>query len=189
MIGPSLCSTGGPSWGIWYGSSEPATLGTSNTTVPRSLWTVPDHNRLESSKKQQETKSIAHSRDSQLRWRLCNHCRRRRADPKAPKMNALALTAALKEESLRLGFDLAGATPAVAPPDFDRFRQWLADGYAGQMQYLDGSAGRLSPSRPIARRREELLMLAVNYRTVEPAEAGPDKPGCRGMPGAPTTTK
>ena len=51
-------------------------------------------------------------------------------------MNAPALTAALKEESLRLGFDLVGATPAVAPPDFDRFRQWLADGNAGQMHYL-----------------------------------------------------
>ncbi len=43
-------------------------------------------------------------------------------------MNAAALTAALKEKALRLGFELAGATPAAEPPDFDRLQQWVADG-------------------------------------------------------------
>ena len=87
-------------------------------------------------------------------------------------MNAVALTAALKEESLRLGFDLVGATPAVAPPDFDRFRQWLADGYAGQMRYF---ADRLDAYRHPDRLLDgakSILMLAMNYRTAEPVEAG-----------------
>ena len=87
-------------------------------------------------------------------------------------MNAAALTAALKEESFRLGFDLAGATPAVTPPGFDHFQQWLADGRAGQMHYL---ADRLDayrhPDRVLEGARS-LLMLGTNYRTVEPAPAG-----------------
>jgi epoxyqueuosine reductase len=88
-------------------------------------------------------------------------------------MNPAELTAALKQESLRLGFDLVGATPAVPPPDFDRFRQWLSDGYAGQMHYL---ADRLDAYRHPAELLDgakSLLVLAVNYRTVEPVEPGP----------------
>ena len=87
-------------------------------------------------------------------------------------MNALSLTAALKEEALRLGFDLAGATPAVASPDFDRLRAWLDDGFAGEMRYF---ADRLDAYRHPAHVLEgakSILMLAANYRSVEPAEAG-----------------
>ncbi len=46
------------------------------------------------------------------------------------------LTAQLKAEARRLGFDLAGATAAVAPPRLGAFQQWLADGFAGEMKYL-----------------------------------------------------
>jgi epoxyqueuosine reductase len=94
-------------------------------------------------------------------------------DTKVPTMDAAALTAALKEESFRLGFDLAGATPAVVPPSFDRLRQWLADGFAGRMRYV---ADRLDAYRHPGRVLEgarSVLMLAANYRTVEPAPAGP----------------
>jgi len=88
-------------------------------------------------------------------------------------MNPVALAAALKEESLRLGFDLAGATPAAASPDFDRLQRWLADGYAGQMHYI---ADRLDAYRhpdSILEGVKSILMLAMNYRSVEPADAGP----------------
>ena len=88
-------------------------------------------------------------------------------------MNAVDLTAALKEESLRLGFDLVGATPAVAPPDFDHFRQWLAAGYAGKMHYLADRLGAYAHPDELLDGAKSLLMLGVNYRTVEPADAGP----------------
>jgi len=88
-------------------------------------------------------------------------------------MNAATLTVALKEESLRLGFDLVGATEAAQPPDFDRFLQWLADGHAGQMRYL---ADRLEAYRHPSHVLEgvkSILMLAANYRTVEPTAVKP----------------
>ena len=91
---------------------------------------------------------------------------------KVPTMDAAALTAALKEESFRLGFDLAGATPAITPPGFDHLRQWLANGFAGQMRYLgDRLDAYRHPGRVLEGARS-ILMLAVNYRTVEPAPAG-----------------
>jgi epoxyqueuosine reductase len=90
-------------------------------------------------------------------------------------MNPAALTAALKEESLRLGFDLAGATPAAASPDLDRLSEWLSDGYAGQMRFI---ADRLNAYRHpccVLQGVKSILMLGMNYRTVEPIEAGPSQ--------------
>jgi epoxyqueuosine reductase len=88
-------------------------------------------------------------------------------------MNSAPLTTALKDEALRLGFDLVGATPAVASPDFVHLQQWLAEGYAGQMhQFADRLDAYRHPAS-ILEGAKSVLMLAVNYRSVEPAEAGP----------------
>ncbi len=85
-------------------------------------------------------------------------------------MNAASLTAALKEESLRLGFDLAGATPAQASPDFDRLQQWVAAGYAGEMQYFTERLDACRHPAQLLDGAKGILMLGTNYRTVEPAE-------------------
>jgi epoxyqueuosine reductase len=87
-------------------------------------------------------------------------------------MNVHSLTAALKKEALRLGFDLAGAAAAVAAPDFERLEAWLADGLAGEMRFF---ADRLDAYRHpcgVMEGVKSVLVLATNYRTVEPAGAG-----------------
>jgi epoxyqueuosine reductase len=87
-------------------------------------------------------------------------------------MDAAALTAALKEESLRLGFDLAGATPAVPSPDFERLQKWLAGGYQGEMRYFAERLDAYRHPAGVLEGAKSILMLATNYRTVEPAEPG-----------------
>jgi epoxyqueuosine reductase len=85
-------------------------------------------------------------------------------------MNAQSLTAALRCEALRLGFDLVGATPAVPPPDVQRFEKWLADGFGGQMHYLvDRLDAYRDPSRVLEGARS-ILMLGANYHAVEPCK-------------------
>jgi epoxyqueuosine reductase len=88
-------------------------------------------------------------------------------------MTPASLTAALKAEAARLGFELAGVCPAVRPPGLDRFRQWLEAGYAGQMHYLAQRAQAYEHPRHVLDGVRSLVMLAANYRTVEPVEAGP----------------
>jgi epoxyqueuosine reductase len=83
-------------------------------------------------------------------------------------MNAVHLTGALKKEAERLGFDLVGACPAVSPPGIDRFRQWLADGYVGEMRYLADRAAAYEHPRSILDGVRSIVMLAKTYRTVEP---------------------
>jgi epoxyqueuosine reductase len=89
-------------------------------------------------------------------------------------MTPASLTAALKDEALRLGFDLAGAAPAEAPPHLEDFQQWLAAGYAGEMRYLADRADAYAHPRHVLPEAKSLLVLAMNYGTVVPApvEAG-----------------
>jgi epoxyqueuosine reductase len=87
------------------------------------------------------------------------------------------LTAALKQKALELGFQLAGACPAVTPPGFDHFRQWLAAGYAGEMRYLADRADARQHPRFVLDGCRSLLMLAAVYPAADlsPAGAGEGK--------------
>ena len=80
------------------------------------------------------------------------------------------LTAQLKAEARRLGFDLAGATAAVAPPRLGAFQQWLADGFAGEMKYLPRRSAAYEHPKHVLDGVRSLLMLAMSYRTEEPVE-------------------
>ncbi|MGD0900965.1 MAG: tRNA epoxyqueuosine(34) reductase QueG [Thermoguttaceae bacterium] len=82
------------------------------------------------------------------------------------------LTARLKAEARRLGFDLVGAAPAIEPPGLGHFRQWLADGFAGHMRYMADRAAAREHPRNVLPGARSLLVLAMGYRTVEPALAG-----------------
>ncbi|MBI2827335.1 MAG: tRNA epoxyqueuosine(34) reductase QueG [Planctomycetia bacterium] len=83
-------------------------------------------------------------------------------------MDRAALTAHLKEQARRLGFDLAGAGPAVTPTGINRFREWLAAGYAGEMRYLADRAEAYADPGSVLAGARSLLVLAMNYRTVTP---------------------
>jgi len=88
-------------------------------------------------------------------------------------MDPQNLTRALKAEAYRLGFSLVGATPAQTPPDYEHLLRWLECGFAGAM---DGFQRRREAYRDLNRVLEgvkSVLMLALNYRTVEPTAAGP----------------
>jgi epoxyqueuosine reductase len=83
------------------------------------------------------------------------------------------LTDALKAEARRQGFSLVGATPAQMPPDYERLVVWLQRGFAAGMRHFQrhlaayGDLNRLLPGA------KSVLMLAMNYRSVEPVPAGP----------------
>jgi epoxyqueuosine reductase len=89
-------------------------------------------------------------------------------------MEELQLTAELKREAHRLGFELAGVCPAVTPGGVSQFHEWLAAGYAGTMDYLPSRAEAYSHPRHVLDGARSLLLLALPYRTVEPE---PPQPG------------
>ncbi len=88
-------------------------------------------------------------------------------------MTPSELTAELKREALRLGFDLCGAVAAKSPPGVDRLRRWLAEGMAGEMRYLADRVDAYEHPRSVLANVQGILMLALSYRTAEPAEPKP----------------
>jgi epoxyqueuosine reductase len=87
--------------------------------------------------------------------------------------SAASLSAAIKSEALRLGFDLVGIAPAVSPPGFPSFQEWLRRGFSGEMAYLPSREQAYSHPGHVLETVRSVIMLGMNYRTVEPAQVGP----------------
>jgi len=83
------------------------------------------------------------------------------------------LTQNLKREALRLGFNLAGACSAVAPPGQERFRQWIASGFAGEMRFLTDRAQAYEHPRHVLEGVRSILVLAAAYCTRPPRATEP----------------
>ena len=77
-----------------------------------------------------------------------------------------AASAWVCERAAALGFELCGVTPATVYPELERFPEWLARGYAGEMKYLE-DARRRDP-RLVLDGARSVIVVAMNYNTAEP---------------------
>jgi epoxyqueuosine reductase len=84
-------------------------------------------------------------------------------------MDPRTLTDRVKAAARDLGFELFGVCPAVGNLGLARFDQWLAAGYAGEMHYLPDRRDAYADPKSILDGARSIVMLALNYRTVEPA--------------------
>lgn len=82
------------------------------------------------------------------------------------------ISAQIKSWAAEAGFELCGIAPVQDFPELARFPQWVADGHAGEMKYLESrdEAGRLRRASlnsvfPWAR---SVVVCAVNYNTAHP---------------------
>src|SRR3954447_616617 len=80
------------------------------------------------------------------------------------------LTRELKQQANELGFSLCGLCPAISPPGAARLDEWLAAGYAGEMHYLADRRDAYADPNTVLDGVRSVVMLAMNYRTVEPAK-------------------
>jgi epoxyqueuosine reductase len=74
-----------------------------------------------------------------------------------------SLEVRLKDQAHALGFELAGIAPAVAADGFDRLRDWLAQGCAGTMTYLERHADAHRHPAAILPDVRSVLMVAMSY--------------------------
>lgn len=91
----------------------------------------------------------------------------------SPQLTAAELTERVKHTAAELGFPLVGVTPAVAAPGMERFHEWLAAGYAGEMRYLAERAAAYEHPEQLLAGARSVVMLAFPYRNVEPIEPQP----------------
>jgi epoxyqueuosine reductase len=73
------------------------------------------------------------------------------------------LAARIKEQAHALGFELAGIAPAAPADGFDRLRDWLERGFAGEMDYMRRHAeARRHPAAVLPEVRS-VAMLGMSY--------------------------
>jgi epoxyqueuosine reductase len=74
-------------------------------------------------------------------------------------------SAAIKQHAAELGFDLCGIAPAQDFPELTFLREWLARGYAGDMDYLEKSAHRRADIRNFLPSAQSVIVTGTIYNT------------------------
>jgi epoxyqueuosine reductase len=73
----------------------------------------------------------------------------------------------IKDYARTLGFELVGIAPAQSPPHAESFLHWLAQGYAGAMEYLERTARlRINPAELLPDARSAVVV-GLNYAPAE----------------------
>jgi epoxyqueuosine reductase len=73
--------------------------------------------------------------------------------------------AAIKQKAAQLGFDLCGVSPASDFPELQFLNEWLARGYAGEMDYMEKSAAVRADIRNFLPSARSVLVMGTIYNT------------------------
>jgi epoxyqueuosine reductase len=84
-------------------------------------------------------------------------------------------SAAIKQHAAGLGFDVCGVAPAAAFPELSFLSEWIARGYAGDMDYLEKSADVRADIRHFLPSARSVIVMGTVYNT-EPG-TGNREPG------------
>jgi len=79
---------------------------------------------------------------------------------------------AIKRQALGLGFDLCGIAPAADLPELKFLPEWLARGYAGEMEYMSKSAARRADIRNFLPSARSVIVTGTNYNADGRGEPG-----------------
>ena len=73
--------------------------------------------------------------------------------------------AAVKQQSAQLGFDLCGIAPAANFPELTFLSEWIARGYAGEMDYMEKSAPVRADIRNFLPAARSVIVMGTVYNT------------------------
>ena len=88
----------------------------------------------------------------------------------------LTLTQHIHARANKLGFELVGITPAAQSETIARYRQWIENGYAGKMGYLEKHLPLKADVRQLLAEAKSVISLAMNYYTLDPPKALAEDP-------------
>ena len=92
----------------------------------------------------------------------------RRRDNHAAQRIPVSLTEEIKAQAASLGFDLAGVTTADPPRHGDYYAEWVEQGLAGEMAYLERQIEKRQDPRKILPNARSLVVVAMNYLCPDP---------------------
>ena len=83
----------------------------------------------------------------------------------------------IQEHASELGFQLVGITPAARSETIARYQEWIENGYAGEMSYLEKHLPLKTDVRRLLAEAKSVISLAMNYYTLDPSEELAQDPG------------
>ena len=86
------------------------------------------------------------------------------------------LTQRIQAHAHELGFERIGIIPAAHSETITRYRQWVENGYAGKMHYLERHLPLKSDVRQLLTEAKSVISLAMNYYTVDPPKTLAEDP-------------
>lgn len=91
--------------------------------------------------------------------------------------SAAGLADRIRARAVELGFDLVGIAPARRSPREAEFREWLARGYAADMDWLARDPERRADPRRVLPEARSIVTLGVSYYAGDPPPEIWDDPG------------
>ncbi len=79
-----------------------------------------------------------------------------------------ALSSRIKEEAQRLGFELAGISPVKLPPHEESFAEWLRQGFAGELGYMERTEHLRRDPHALVPWAVSIVSVGMNYYTDHP---------------------
>lgn len=83
-------------------------------------------------------------------------------------MDTVALTRLIKEKALEIGFDLVGISPVGPFPESLFFKEWLSQGFNGEMKYMERNSERREDVRRVFPEARSVISCGLNYNTEYP---------------------
>lgn len=95
------------------------------------------------------------------------------APGEASPLSTDELTLGLKAEAIRLGFDQVGIAPAVAPPGYPQFLDWLRAGHAAGMAYMERRSEARAHPESVLEGVRSVVVVSFVYGRTEPPPSSP----------------
>jgi epoxyqueuosine reductase len=92
-------------------------------------------------------------------------------------MSDAGLARLLKARAIELGFDRVGIAGARTPPDYERFREWLAAGRAAGMHYMERHAEARAHPDSVLEGVRSVVMVSLVYGAPDAGGASGSRPG------------
>ena len=86
------------------------------------------------------------------------------------------LTEQIQGRAHKLGFELVGIIPASQSETIARYQQWIENGYAGKMGYLEKHLPLKRDVRQLLSEAKSVISLAMNYYTLDPPKSLAEDP-------------
>src|SRR5262245_27567098 len=76
-----------------------------------------------------------------------------------------SLSSAIKDQARALGFELVGIAPETDADGFDRLREWLDQGMAGEMDYMHRHAEARRHPESVFKNVRTVVMVGISYHS------------------------